>query len=325
MLSIQARFARYYMARKLKHAPNHNPLPHHSRRLLAQALGYMPVPKGLSVTQIQVGHVPVEIIRPAQISTTHVLMYIHGGGYVAGSPETHRAFTARLARELGCEIWVPDYRLAPEHPFPAGLHDVADVWVAFIQQHQGKRVILGGESAGGGLSLALCYFLREQGLAMPDQLYLLSPWLDIRMAGDSYRRNNARDVICDAQATEMGFARHYAGMHARTNPLMSPVLGDPAGLPPTLIQFADQEIFEDDSRALIRQAHIAGVNIVSEIGHGLWHAWPLFAPFIPESNQAIRQLGRWVREYVPQTQAARTEHQNKKGLHEALSDHNHAG
>lgn len=295
MLSIQARLARYLMAQQLKKAPQRETKPSNVRRAVAKGLGYMPVPKGVTIHQMQVGTVSVEVIRPQKNGNhTRALMYLHGGGYVAGSPATHRAFTARLALELNCEVWVPDYRLAPEYPFPAGLYDTADVWTKFLSIHAGKKVLLGGESAGGGLSLALCYLLRERAVRLPDQLFLISAWLDLRMAGDSYTRNNSRDVIAKSITTETGCARHYAGDQPRTHPLLSPILGDPTGLPPTYVMVADTEIFEDDSRAFVIHAREAGVDVTLEVGHGLWHAWPLFAPFIPESATSIHNLGHWV-------------------------------
>ncbi len=298
MPSVQARVARFAMAQQLKKAPKREAKPSSVRRAVAKGLSYMPVPKGVTIRLVQVGAVSVEVIRPQTgCSNQRALMYLHGGGYVAGSPQTHRAFTARLALELNCEVWVPDYRLAPEHPFPAGLHDAADVWTKFLNVHAGKTMLLGGESAGGGLSLALCYLLRERAVRLPDQLFLLSAWLDIRMAGDSYTRNDFRDVIAKTATTETGCARHYAGEESRTNPLMSPLLGDPKGLPPTYVMVADTEIFEDDSRAFVIHAREAGVDVTLEIGHGLWHAWPLFAPFTPECTNSIRNIGDWVRKH----------------------------
>jgi len=296
MLSIQARVARYVMARQLKKAPKREPTPSSVRRAIAKGLGHMPVPKGVTIRSRQVGTLSVEVITPRSGGhQARALMYLHGGGYVAGSPETHRAFTARLALELNCEVWIPDYRLAPEYPFPAGLHDAADVWGEFIQVHAGKTLLLGGESAGGGLSLALCYLLRERAVRLPDQLFLLSAWLDIRMEGHSYVRNDPHDVIAKSHTTDLGCARHYAGEESRSHPLMSPLLGDAAGLPRTYVLVANTEIFEDDSRVFYKQARAAGVDVTLEVGDGLWHAWPLFAPFIPEARKSIRYLGKWVR------------------------------
>jgi epsilon-lactone hydrolase len=296
MMSIQAQVARCVMGMQLKRAPIKDANPLSVRRSVAKGLGHMPVPKGVKIEKIQIAQVPVEVIRPqAQSEDTRALLYLHGGGYVAGSPETHRAFTARLALELNCEVWVPDYRLAPEHPFPAGLHDAADVWHEFLTVHQGKTLLLGGESAGGGLALGLCYLLRERAVRLPDQLILLSAWLDVRMASDSYLRNGATDVLATYRSIETGCARHYAGAESRSNPLMSPLLGDPKGLPRTYVMFADTEIFEDDSRIFFMQARAAGVDVSMEVGTGLWHAWPLFAPFIPEAKKTIRNIGNWVR------------------------------
>jgi monoterpene epsilon-lactone hydrolase len=296
MPSIQARIARHLMARQMKNAPRKEAKPSSVRRAVAKGLGYMPIPKGVTIKSIQVGSLSVEVICPQSgINKSRALMYLHGGGYVAGSPETHRAFTARLALELNCEVWVPDYRLAPEFPFPAGLHDAADVWKSFLSVHAGKTVLLGGESAGGGLALALCYLLRERGVRLPDRLFILSAWLDISLAGESYQRNNSSDVIAKSDSTEMGCARHYAGNEQRKNPLMSPIFGDATGLPPTYVMVANTEIFEDDSRVFYKQARESGVDVILEVGDGLWHAWPLFAPFIPEATKSIRRLGNWVR------------------------------
>ncbi len=296
MMSIQAQAARYVMGRQLKKAPLKDADPLSVRRSVAKGLGHMPVPKGIKIHKIQVAEVNVEVIRPqTQSDDTRALLYLHGGGYVAGSSETHRAFTARLALELNCEVWVPDYRLAPEHPFPAGLYDAADVWHEFLSAHHGKTLLLGGESAGGGLALGLCYLLRERQVRLPDQLVLLSAWLDVRMASGSYVRNGPSDVLTTYRSLETVCARHYAGNESRSHPLMSPLLGDPKGLPRTYVMFADTEIFEDDSRIFFMRARAAGVDVTMEVGSGLWHAWPLFAPFIPEAKQSIRRIGNWVR------------------------------
>ena len=296
MISLQAQLMRFFLRRFVAKNKQAESTPEASRRLVEHALGRMPVPAAVVISQIQVGDVAVEIVRPRVATDTgRVMMYVHGGGYVTGSPQTHRAFTARLALELQCEVWVPDYRLAPEHPFPAGLEDVYAVWVGFVQQHKGKILILGGESAGGGLSLALCYLARRRRVSQPHGLYLQSPWLDLQMAGDSYRRNEGSDILTSTRTTELSFARHYAGSYPRTDPLLSPLYGDPTGLPSTYVQVSDTEIFEDDSRSFVAQALIAGVDVTLEVGHGLWHAWPLFAPFLPEATRSIRHFGDWVR------------------------------
>jgi len=297
MPSLQARMMRFFLRRLVAKNKQEESSPENSRRLVAQALGRMPVPAAAEVSQITVGHVAVEIVRPRALTEAgRVMMYVHGGGFVTGSPQTHRAFTARLALELQCEVWVPDYRLAPEHPYPAGLEDVYTVWVEFLKQHKGKILILGGESAGAGLSLALCYLARRRRVSQPHGLYLQSPWLDLQMAGESYIRNEACDILTSTRTTELSFARHYAGNATRTDPFLSPFYGDPTGLPSTYVQVSDTEIFEDDSRRFVTKAQLAGVDVTLEVGHNLWHAWPLFAPFLPEATRSIRNFGDWVRE-----------------------------
>lgn len=274
------------------------PSHHVLRRTVERTMTSLPVARGTRVSHRRVGAIDVEVVRPPRTRTDRALFYIHGGGYVAGSPRTHRAFTSRLARDLECEVWVPDYRLAPEHPFPAGLEDCTLAWSEFATVHRGRTLLLGGESAGGGLGLALAYLARERGLAAPDRLYLQSAWLDLRMAGTSYVANDRGDIMTSSRLTEVGFARRYAGEHPRDDPRMSPVLGDPAGLPPTYVQVSAAEIFYSDSEAFIERAKASGVDVTTEVADGLWHAWPLMAPLFPESNRSIERLRRWFDEPI---------------------------
>ncbi len=253
----------------------------------------IPVPSGVRVEHLSLGGVPAELLTPDGAAAGSAMMYIHGGGYAIGSPRTHRAMAARLAVQAGMKVYLPDYRLAPEHPFPAALEDVVLAWQA-LQQRE-PRLVLGGESAGGGLSVALCHRARESGIRLPEKLYLQSPWLDLTLSSPSRRERNRMDPMIKSDWLESQFARHYAAGQDRRLPGLSPVLGSADGFPPTLIQVGTHEVLYDDSVYWAEKLRAAGVPVQLHIGQGLWHAWPYFAPLVPEANDALRQAGQWLR------------------------------
>lgn len=240
-------------------------------------------------------------VRAARLTNTHVsanrqrtLVYIHGGGYVVGSPRTHRAFSARLGQRAGAgEIWMPDYRLAPEYPFPAAVDDVVTFWNALVAEHPQREFILAGESAGGGLCVALCISLRDSGQPLPSRMYLLSPWLDLTIKSREQRKRDKRDPFLSSTMLEKDFARHYAGETAREHPLLSPLFADLHDLPPTLVHVGSREVLLDDSRRFAEKARQQDVDVTLEVHTGLWHAWPVFQT-APECIAAIRHAGEWL-------------------------------
>ena len=242
-------------------------------------------------------------VNAARLTNTHVsanrqrtLVYLHGGGYVIGSPMTHRAFAARLGQRAGAgEIWMPDYRLAPEHPFPAAVEDVIAFWNALVAQHPQREFILAGESAGGGLCIALCVSLRDSGQAQPARVYLLSQWLDLSLKSRTHSSQGKRDPFLSRALLEKHFARFYAGDTPREHPLLSPLFADLHGLPPTLVHVGSREVLLDDSRQFSDKARQQGVDVTLEIHTGLWHAWPVFQT-APECIAAIRRAGEWLAE-----------------------------
>ena len=284
-------YFRYYIRPKLLAG---EPPPIRMRRGMDKLMRFMPGTLGVKTHEETIAGVRTLVFSPAGKKSSAILQYNHGGGYVAGSPEGHAPFIARLARLTGMVIYAPDYRLAPEHPFPAALDDGTAVWYALCKRFPHMKRFLGGDSAGGGLSAAICLRCKADGQALPDKLYLCSPWMDLALAGESYRRNSHRDVMGNAEVTEAAFARHYAGTHSRTEPLLSPIHGDLSGFPPTYVQVSDAEIFHSDSMTYISKARAAGVPVKEEIGHGLWHVWPLLAPVIPESRRSLRRISRWL-------------------------------
>lgn len=231
-----------------------------------------------------------------------LLVYIHGGGFNLGSPDSHRAFAARLMQAgQFAAVYMPRYRLAPRHPWPAGLQDVTAVWKALQQQHPDARICLAGESAGANLCLALTLTLRDQRARLPQRVYLHSPWLDVSLSGDSYRNLALEDGFIGTHPRrrewlELVFSRHYAAQHDPRHPHISPLFADLTGLPPLYLQTGAKEIFLADSHTLQARCSNAGVACELEVWPGLWHGFALFAPLLPEANQAIARAGRWLGE-----------------------------
>lgn len=252
-----------------------------------------PNPAGLRIERTALGGVPAEVLTPRNERGGGALMYIHGGGYLIGSPRTHRAMVARLAIHARMRAYLPDYRLAPEHPFPAALDDCVQAWYG-LQQRE-ARLVLAGESAGGGLCVALCQRIVEDGLRPPERVYLLSPWLDLSLEQESYTTRNHLDPMLKTGWLKAQFVAPYAAGADTRQPGISPIYGRADGFPPTLIHVGTHEILHDEALAWSEKLKDAGVTVQVHVGRGLWHAWPFFAPVVPEANRALRQAGHWLR------------------------------
>ncbi len=218
------------------------------------------------------------------------LLYLHGGGYICGAPRSHRALTTRLAKKLNIPVFALDYRLAPEHPFPAALED-AETAYAWLLRERGlrpDRIWLAGDSAGGGLALALLLRLKQKGLPMPAAAALFSPWADLALRGASYRENIGHCAWFMPAQMRMA-ARLYAGSAALDDALVSPLHGDLHGLPPLILHVSDSELLRDDALSLAGKARAAGVMVQCKQWHGLPHAWPNFAGLMPEADLCLAE------------------------------------
>lgn len=244
------------------------------------------------------GGVGADRLRPAGSRPVRRVLYLHGGAYVFGSPATHRPLTGRLARSADAEVVAIDYRLAPEHPFPAAVDDALAAYRALLAEVPASAIVVAGDSAGGGLSLALALSIRDAGLPPPAALALLSPWTDLTLSGASHRERAARERLLTT-ATLAADARAYAGSADLATPRLSPLFADLRGLPPMLIQVGGEEILFDDSRRLADAAAAAGVPAQLVVYEGLWHVWQLFGGALPEADRAIEALGRFVRDATP--------------------------
>jgi acetyl esterase/lipase len=223
-----------------------------------------------------------------------VIYYLHGGGYISGSAKTGRPLTAPLARKMGVRLFTIDYRLAPEHRFPAGLDDIVAGYHWLLSTGLDPRNLsVMGDSAGGGLALALAMTLRDSGAPLPASLVCLSPWTDMTGNSATIKANAERDPMFVAEDCHR-YSSAYLGEHSRLDPLASPLLGNLAGLPPMLIQVGRNEVLLDDARSLHEKVRATGGSSELHIFEGVPHGWHFGAPFVPESNEALRQIAEFV-------------------------------
>ncbi|HTI67612.1 MAG TPA: alpha/beta hydrolase [Caulobacteraceae bacterium] len=253
------------------------------------------VPEGCSVAQIQAGDVPAEGLTPASARDGRLLIFLHGGGYGLHSPRSMRHYAARLAQAAATSALVPDYRLAPEHPFPAAVEDAVTAYRWALDRLPAGRIALAGNSAGGGLALACVLSARAQGLPRPACLYLASPWADLAEGGPSYVAKAESDIFCTAPMLKMMAGEYLAGADAR-DPLASPLFGDAGELPPLLIHVGSEEILLSDSVSLAERAAHARVEVRLEVFPEMLHDFPVFHRQLAVGRRAIREAGAWLAE-----------------------------
>jgi len=227
------------------------------------------------------------------------LLYLHGGGYYFCSPETHRSITTRLAVASDSRCYAPAYRLAPEHRFPAAVEDAVAAYRGLrAAGTPARRITVAGDSAGGGLALALLLSLRDAGDELPAGAVLFSPWTDLAGTGRSLRTNDANDAMFRGHRVAEA-AQIYLGDRRATDPLASPLFAELTGLPPLFIQASDSEVLLDDAARLAEKAEKAGVTVAFRAWHGLPHVWQFFAPFLPEGRAALAEAAGFIRRVVP--------------------------
>ena len=252
---------------------------------------------GVEVEQSQIAGVDVDWLRPKNARQDKVLFYLHGGAYVIGSPRTHRQLVSHTARAAGVVAVLPDYRLAPEHPFPAAIDDAVAVYRGLLESgFKPEDIIISGDSAGGGLSVATLLALRHAGLPMPAAAVLLSPFLDVTASGESATTRADRDPWFDIADLQV-VARYYCPDEGEwRNPLVSPVFANVAGLPPMLIQVGDDEILLSDSTRFAEKLEAAGVDVELEIWPHMWHVFQMFIGKMPEAKVAVSKMGSYIQE-----------------------------
>jgi monoterpene epsilon-lactone hydrolase len=245
--------------------------------------------------RVDVAGVAAEWVSPPRAGD-RVLVYLHGGGYAFGSVSSHRALIAELALRSGQRVLAPEYRLAPEHPCPAAIEDVVAVWRWLIGPggFRPEQLSLGGDSAGGGLTLASALRLRELGLPLPRELLLLSPWVDLTLAGESYDRFHEVDYLGTREGLRV-YADYYRGALPSDDPRVSPLFARLEGLPPVWLLAGGAEILLDDSVSLAARLEAAGVPVRLRVEDGEVHVFPVFSRLTPRGQAALDWLGSALR------------------------------
>jgi monoterpene epsilon-lactone hydrolase len=277
--------------------PEDETTPVHKMRHDMELLGNTPLPRDASITPVTAGGVDCEWVSVSGCRPEGALLYIHGGGYVAGSPATHRSLVVELSRQTRLRALVPDYRLAPEDPFPAALIDVWSVyWRLLASGFDPQQIVIAGDSAGGGLTMALLLALRDAGLPLPAAAVCLSPWTDLTLSGHTLLSNADADYL-----NMVGLRRVIPaildGADPRT-PMLSPIYADLHGLPPLMIQAGTAEMLYDDAARLAKRAVTDGVHVEFEAWENMVHVWHFMYAFEPAAQQAIANIGRFVRKYT---------------------------
>ncbi|MEJ2708634.1 MAG: alpha/beta hydrolase [Anaerolineales bacterium] len=256
------------------------------------------MPSKVKVQPVSIGEMYAEWIRPFEAKDDRAILYLHGGGYTMGSCNTHRALVARIALAGQAPALLINYRLAPEYPFPAALEDAIAAYRWLLDQRiEARRIVIAGDSSGGGLAIAAAVALREEKEQLPMGIVCISPWADLTLSGETISTCSKTDPLISRETSELHASR-YVGQQDPTSPLISPVFADLSEFPPMLIQVGEHEILRSDSSRLSENARQAGVDVTLEVWEGMWHVWHAFAGLVPESQRAIERIGTFICEQM---------------------------
>lgn len=266
------------------------------RTFMKTASGPLILPRGVSLQPIRADGVAAEWLMPATPLSQTVILYFHGGAWTLGLYNNHRAMLAYFCRAASCRILLVDYRLAPEHPFPAALDDCVCAYRWLVNNGiSPQQMVLAGDSAGGNLVLTTLMTLRNDGDPLPAGSVCISPMTDLACTGASFQTKN--DALLDARFAS-SMARLYAGTQDLCLPLISPHYANLSGLPRLLIQAGEDEILLSDATRLADNARAAGVDVSLSVWQKMWHEWHMFVPYLPEAKQAFTEIEAFIRESV---------------------------
>lgn len=270
------------------------------RRAQIDAMGAAaPLPDGAKVDTLTLGGVPAERVTAKGADPGRSIFWLHGGGYCIGGCASHRGWAARMGEASAAVAYTVDYRLAPEHPYPAAVDDAVAAWRAFVAEgHDPKRTVIGGDSAGGGLTVATAVAARDAGLPLPAGLHLVSPWANLTNASPAYQAKGETDFIITQAGIDDFAANYLLGGKDPKAPLASPVFADLSGLPPMLIQVGSEEVLMSDSILLAERAGFAEVDVTLRIWPGMIHIWPFFAQ-LGAAAKATAESSAWIKSRVP--------------------------
>lgn len=259
------------------------------------------MPEGFALSETTLGGRPTRHIKPAGGHAEGHILYLHGGAYIAGGLTSHTPIAALVAHAVGAEAWLVDYRLAPEHPYPAAREDALTAYKELLDWGiEPSQIIIAGDSAGGGLTLSTALGIRDAGWPMPAALVLLSPWTDMSLSSPSYKHNKKREAMLSAGFLSRA-AAHYCNETTRGRPVrrqdsgVSPIFADLAGLPPMLAHVGGDEILLDDARLVVERAEAAGGEATLRVFDELWHVFQASAGMIPEADESLREIGDFCR------------------------------
>lgn len=255
------------------------------------------IPAGIDISPVTIDRIPAEWILPSGATRDKTILFVHGGGYVSGSCSDHRIHVAKLVKGSNIGALLFEYRLAPEHPFPAAIDDSLTAYQWLLGQGVSPSdIVFAGDSAGGGLALALLLAVRDQGMPLPAAATVMSPWTDLKCTGESYQTK--AKVCLSPEGTWTAFSKHYAADNDPCRPWISPLYGDLHGLPPILMHVGEDEILRDDSMRFAEKAKEAGVDVTLRVGEGMFHCYPVCAPLFPEATSAMEEICRFIRMHL---------------------------
>ena len=263
-----------------------------------QFTGQFELPEDAVFEQVGAGGVSAEWVSTPGVAADRVVMYLHGGGYMIGSMRTHRSPLSYLSRVSDARVLGLNYRLAPEHPFPAAVEDSVSAYNWLLEEGiSPRRIVIAGDSCGGGLTIATLVALKYFGYPLPAAGISHSGWTDLAHTGESFVTKAEADPLIDKEMLE-GMAAAYLGDRSRTTPLASPYYADLRGLPPLLLQVGTAEVLLDDSIRLADKAKESGVDVALEVWDDMPHVWQAFASFLPEARQALDNCGQFIKKHT---------------------------
>lgn len=258
-----------------------------------------PIDTDAQITEVDANGVRSLQVRVSESEPDRYVVYFHGGGLMCGNPEGVRSTAARIARAAHATVLVPDYRLAPEHAYPAALDDaaLASSWVLDRRGGEPVRLALLGDSAGGGLAISCAIRLRDEGANRPAAVVVWSPWVDMTVSGSTIESKAAVDPIASGQSLAMSATAYLQG-HPPTDPMVSPLFADLSGLAPLMIEVGSEEVLLDDAHRLAAKAQSDGVEVTLTVADGLPHVYQYFASFLPEAQASIERTGAFINKFA---------------------------
>lgn len=270
------------------------PTPERMRRVIGGASKLMAPCRGVERESITIaGRDGLRLTPKRGAGGARTALMFHGGGYVFGSPGMYAGLAGRIAKAAAATVVVPTYRLAPEHPYPAAIDDGLAVYRELVDEIPPAQLSVGGDSAGGGMTVAVLQAAHAEGLPMPGCAFLMSPWLDLTGSSESHTTNEATEMLIRPESVTRA-SGYYRGPIDADDARVSPLFGDLTALPPTLVQVSDSELLFSDSVAFHERASAAGVAVDLRVESGLWHVWQLMAPAVPEARRSIDEIGEFV-------------------------------